>query len=285
MLNENVPAEKADIGETIDLKKTSGASFAAKNIMKKYRNLARKKPYEKRPVPTSVVEENNNPEDIIDLGDIATLKPNKNAQIAAKKITEKYKDMQQKKKAKTDDVDFTITDSKRLDDDDIDFRVSDSRPVDDTDDIDFTITNSKVITNTKKPSIKKIAAKNIIKKYCNLAKKRPIGGLFANYDDDIDFIVSNSRVADGDIDFSVIDSQVIDDGSDIDFNITDSTVVRNNNAKIAAKKISQKYKNIRAKRKRVESPEPITAEIKKPKLFSEKRNKSAIIAAKKVSDK
>ena len=245
MLDENVPAEKADIGETIDLKKTSGASFAAKNIMKKYRNLARKKPYEKRPVPTSVVEENNNPEDIIDLGDIATLKPNKNAQIAAKKITEKYKDMQQKKKAKTDDVDFTITDSKGLDDDDIDFRVSDSRPVDDTEDIDFTITNSKVTTNTKKPSIKNIAAKNI-KKYRNLAKKRPIGGLFANDDDDIDFTVSNSRGADDDIDFSMIDSQVTDDESDIDFNITDSTVVKNNNAKIAAKKISQKYKNIRA---------------------------------------
>ena len=30
LLEENVPAEKADIGETIDLKKTSGASFAAK---------------------------------------------------------------------------------------------------------------------------------------------------------------------------------------------------------------------------------------------------------------
>ena len=57
------------------------------------------------------------------------------------------------------------------------------------------------------------------------------------------------------------------------------------NAKIAAKKISQKYKNIRAKRKRVESPEPIIAEIKMPKLFLETRNKSAIIAAKKVSDK
>ena len=77
----------------------------------------------------------------------------------------------------------------------------------------------------------------------------------------------------------MIDSQVIDDESDIDFNITDSIVVRNNIAKIAAKKISQKYKNIRAKRKRVESPEPITAEIKKPKLFSETRNKSTIIAA------
>ena len=84
--------------------------------------------------------------------------------LQSKKTTEKYKDIQQKKKAKTDDADFAITDSKELDDDDIDFRVSDSIPVDDTDDIDFTITNSKVMTNTKKPSIKNIAAKNIIKK-------------------------------------------------------------------------------------------------------------------------
>ena len=163
LLDENVPAEKADIGETIDLKKTSGASFAAKKIIKKYCNLVRKKPYEKSPLPTSFVEENNDPEDIIGLGDIATLKPNKNAQIAVKKITKKYKDIPQKKKAKTDDVDFAITDFKELDDDDIDFRVSDSRPVDDTDDIDFTITNSKVITNTKNQASKTLQQKTPLK--------------------------------------------------------------------------------------------------------------------------
>ena len=33
-LDENVPVEKADVGETTDLKKTSGASIAAKNIVK-----------------------------------------------------------------------------------------------------------------------------------------------------------------------------------------------------------------------------------------------------------
>ena len=42
-LDDNVSIEKADVGETIDLKKTSGASIAVKNIVKKYRNLAREK--------------------------------------------------------------------------------------------------------------------------------------------------------------------------------------------------------------------------------------------------
>ena len=41
-LNDNVSVEKADVCETIDLKKTIGASIAAKSIVKKYRNLARK---------------------------------------------------------------------------------------------------------------------------------------------------------------------------------------------------------------------------------------------------
>ena len=42
-LDDNVSVEKADVGETIDLKKTSGASIAVKNIVKKYRNFAREK--------------------------------------------------------------------------------------------------------------------------------------------------------------------------------------------------------------------------------------------------
>ena len=66
------------MGESINLKKTSGVSIAAKNIVKKYRNLARRKPYRKRP-STVVVKDNNDPNDIIDLEDIAMLKPNKNA--------------------------------------------------------------------------------------------------------------------------------------------------------------------------------------------------------------
>ena len=86
-LNDNVSVEKADVRETIDLKKTIGASIAAKTIVKRYRNLARKKPYAKRPARIFTEDSNNDVDDIIYLGDIAILKPNKNAQIAAKKIT------------------------------------------------------------------------------------------------------------------------------------------------------------------------------------------------------
>ena len=96
-LDDDVSVEKADVGETIDLKNTSRPTIAAKNIVKKYRNLVRKKPYSKKPA-RSFTEDNNDVEDIIDLGDIATLKPSKNAQIAAKKISGKYKDIRNKKK-------------------------------------------------------------------------------------------------------------------------------------------------------------------------------------------
>ena len=61
-----------------------------------------------------MVKGNNDPKDIIDLRDIAKLKPTKNAQIAAKKISEKYKDICYRKAKKTnsnDNIDFTITDS------------------------------------------------------------------------------------------------------------------------------------------------------------------------------
>ena len=51
-----------------------------------------------------------------------------------------------------------------------------------------------------------------------------------------------------------------------------------------AKKISDKYRNIR--RKTAVIPEPIVVEIKRPKTASsQSRNKSARIAAKEISDK
>ena len=122
-LNDDVPVEKADVGESINLKKTSGVSVAAKNIVKKYRNLARKKPYGKRP-STVVAKENNDPNDIIDVEDIGMLRPNKNAQIAAKKISEIYKNIRNKKTSNDDNIDFTMTDSRPVVDD-IDATVTD----------------------------------------------------------------------------------------------------------------------------------------------------------------
>ena len=57
--------------------------------------------------------------------------------------------------------------------------------------------------------------------------------------------MTDLRVVDDDTDFSVTDSRVVDDESDVNFNIADFRVITNRNAKIAAKKIKQKYKNIR----------------------------------------
>ena len=81
--------------DNINLKKTSGAQITAKKIVKKYRNLARKKTYQ-RLLPPSENNFNdftdletvdyNNDTSISDLNDIASgPKKNKNAQIAAKK--------------------------------------------------------------------------------------------------------------------------------------------------------------------------------------------------------
>ena len=73
----------------------------AKNIVKKYRKLTRKNPYG-RPLPRDAVDTVDNEisdnEDVInDLDVIANLQPGRNAQIAAKKISEKYKKISSKK--------------------------------------------------------------------------------------------------------------------------------------------------------------------------------------------
>ena len=73
----------------------------AKNVVKKYRKLSGKKPYG-RPPPRDAVDTVNNEisdnEDTInDLDVIANLQPGRNAQIAAKKISEKYKKIRSKK--------------------------------------------------------------------------------------------------------------------------------------------------------------------------------------------
>ena len=73
----------------------------AKNIVKKYRKLARKNPYG-RPLLRDAVETVDNEisdnEDIINhLDVIANLQPGRNAQIAAKKISENYKKKKEQK--------------------------------------------------------------------------------------------------------------------------------------------------------------------------------------------
>ena len=79
--------------------------MVAKKIIKKYRNLARKKPYQKPPPLTETNEfddletiDYNNDTNINDLNDIVSnTKKGKNTQLAAKKILQKYKTIAQKK--------------------------------------------------------------------------------------------------------------------------------------------------------------------------------------------
>ena len=90
--------------DATDLKKMNLPSkITAKNILNKYRKMARKRPYK---VPDIVVEEPSNTEEIdkVDktetLEDIAPLQPGKSAQLAAKKISEKYKKIKEANKIK-----------------------------------------------------------------------------------------------------------------------------------------------------------------------------------------
>ena len=102
------------VSDLIDLKKISGTQLSAKKIIKKYRNLARKKPYQRPPPRTETTEfddletiDYNNDTSINDLNDIVSnTKKGKNTQLAPKKILKKYKKIAQNKKGKTEDVTF-----------------------------------------------------------------------------------------------------------------------------------------------------------------------------------
>ena len=90
--------------DATDLKNMNLPSkITAKNILNKYRKMARKRPYK---VPDIVLEEPSNTEEIdkVDktetLEDIAPLQPGKSAQLAAKKISEKYKKIKEANKIK-----------------------------------------------------------------------------------------------------------------------------------------------------------------------------------------
>ena len=98
-VNYKNDTNQSDLDNT-NLKKTSGAKIPAKKIIKKYKNLARKKPYQR---PSVIVNDDfddlekvdyNNHTNIIDLNN---LKRTKNAQVAARKILQKYKKMSKTK--------------------------------------------------------------------------------------------------------------------------------------------------------------------------------------------
>ena len=90
--------------EVTDLKKSDLATkITAKNIVNKDRKTARKRPNK---VPGIVLEEPSNTEEIDKIDtietweDIAALQPGKNAQLATKKISEKYKKLEKQAKEK-----------------------------------------------------------------------------------------------------------------------------------------------------------------------------------------
>ena len=88
--SNNINTEKSDTDttENIDLKKIVVCKKAAINIVEKYKNLARKKPYSRPPPQVAVDvpddEVGKNEDTINDLDAIANLQPGRNAQIAAK---------------------------------------------------------------------------------------------------------------------------------------------------------------------------------------------------------
>ena len=94
---------RSDI-EATNLKKSDlPTKITAKNVVNKYRKMERKGPYK---VPDIVLEEPSNTKEIDKtnaieaLEDIASLQPGKNAQLATKKISEKYKKIREVNKKK-----------------------------------------------------------------------------------------------------------------------------------------------------------------------------------------
>ena len=94
---------RSDI-EATNLKKSDlPTKITAKNVVNKYRKMERKDPYK---VPDIVLEEPSNTKEIDKtnaieaLEDIASLQPGKNAQLATKKISEKYKKIREANKKK-----------------------------------------------------------------------------------------------------------------------------------------------------------------------------------------
>ena len=79
----------------------------------------------------------------------------------------------------------------------------------------------------------------------------------------------------------IADTETVDYNDDT--NLQDANMDRT--AILTAKKISEKYRKIGKKRKRVKRSELIEGEVERPKTSSSLSSKSARIAAKKISDK
>ena len=90
--------------DNVNLKQSNLATkITAKNIIKKYRNLARKKPYKTPSISYTEpanAEEIDRTDTIETLEDIASLQPGKSAQLVVKKISEKYKKMREAHRSK-----------------------------------------------------------------------------------------------------------------------------------------------------------------------------------------
>ena len=155
--------------DNVNLKKTLRAQIAGKNIVKKYKNLTRKR---KRPVQVDLADletvNYNDDTSISDLNNIpfgfSAPKKTKSAQIAARKIVQKYKKLSKKKSP----LPFHVSDT------------ANTETVDYNDD-----TNINDVSSNKGAQI---VAKKIVKKYRNLARKKPCQRSPKETEDDVVFL-------------------------------------------------------------------------------------------------
>ena len=195
---------------------------------------------------------------------------NKSAIIAAKKVSDKYKKIRKSKNIElVSDIQQTksnknaFTAAKKIMDKyrklrgkraPILFNLADLADAESV--VYKNDTNLQDVSSTKSA---KIAAKNISNKYKKMRAKKEL----------FPFNLSD-----------IPDTETIDYNDDT--NLQD--VNMDKNAILTAKKISQKYRNIRKKR-REKSPELVVVEVKRSKPSSRLRNNSSIIAAKKIKNK
>ena len=156
--------------------------------------------------------------------------------IAAKKISQKYKKMRNKRSP----IPFNLATLAETD--------------------SVTYANDTDLEDVSSRKSTAISAKKISQKYKKMRSKKQ--SLPFNLSD-----IANTETVDYNDDTNLQDTNM------------DRTAV------LTAKKISEKYRKILKKRKRVKSPKPIEGEVERPKTSSSLSSKSARIAAKKISGK